>query len=847
MPDPTLPQQPAVIPPTPQQAPVIDERKIPPADLWDQKVKGGMSPDSATAYVSQLHGPPPTPAAPAPAAPVRQSVVSRLPASAPTAQTDATTTFNRKPAYTATPTEDLGGALRTVEQGATFGFGDELNAGIRHVATGEDLSKALADERRSVAGFKERNPAGAFASEALGGLAGGGLAGEIAKGVGLGAKAASEAPGFIKTVAKGAAAGGAAAAGTTDGSIADRIKAIPRGMEFGGMMAGTMAAGGNMVKGAGKMLANQASKDTPVASTLRTVGVPTATDLAKGDVLKQIQRSGLTVDAVRAAAGAAPPEATLMDIGGGQMLRRARGVQSIPSRGSEQIDQTLSDRIAGQPGRVQGTLADGLSGGNPRENAVTTAKQLSGQRLAAAKPLYDQAYKHGALQDPQTLDLISSLRQHPVFERAWQRGQAMSDLEAGVAPLRGTRSQGQTLSIRDNSGALRRDLGSVSDDELENEWHRLVERHSQEDALHSSVQDAGYRSDYEELPHTEKFGRPGQEDLPDADGKVDAERLASDNKTVSDYNRGAMVRSAQERSIKRIEDEMAARSSRPSEGGVTVKSNPTVAQVDSWKKGLDAVIESSRGSSDALSRSESRLYRQKLNDVLGRVDKEVPVYGQARQQWSGDSDMMDAHDMGRNFSTTNRDELSDTWNGLSEGEKDMYRRGALSELSTQLGKVTDGRDVTRIFQNPLMREKLSVILPNKEAANQFFSDMATETKLHKNAQFVRSGSPTARIMAEQSDALSAAAEPIADAITGHPIRAAKGMFNRFANSETRGLTEAQADAMGPILTSKGGDLAAALSDLDNYATKTGRAAGQRAATVRATAQVAGGRSVKKRP
>jgi hypothetical protein len=137
--------------PTVQRAlrPTGDERKIPPADLWDKKIAEGMSPDSATAYVSRIHGAPPAAAAPA-----RQPLIRNTQAS--TVRPDATASDRRVPAdyYR----DDLAGGLRTIEQGATLGFGDELNAGIRALMPGQTLADALADERTSVAGFRERHP-----------------------------------------------------------------------------------------------------------------------------------------------------------------------------------------------------------------------------------------------------------------------------------------------------------------------------------------------------------------------------------------------------------------------------------------------------------------------------------------------------------------------------------------------------------------------------------------------------------------------------------------------------------------------------------------------------------------
>jgi hypothetical protein len=264
------------------------------------------------------------------------------------------------------------------------------------------------------------------------------------------------------------------------------------------------------------------------------------------------------------------------------------------------------------------------------------------------------------------------------------------------------------------------------------------------------------------------------------------------------------------------------------------------------KRGLDDLIES-KMRSGAMARTEARLLRQKLNGVLEKVDAAVPEYAKARAQFSGDSKLMEAHDAGREFLRTDRDELAAQWPDMSEGERELYRRGAMSELSTQLSKVADGRDVTRIFQNPLMREKLMLILPDQATANTFAKQLAEETQLHKNATFVRGGSQTADKMAETSDGLQNATEAVTHAISGRPAAAAGSMFRRFANSETRGLTEAQADAIAPMLTARGGELAKVLGELKQYGGKSAGRQALRSAGVRATSQAAGGAAGRSKP
>jgi hypothetical protein len=309
--------------------PEQDERAMTaPADLWDKKVAEGMSPDSATAYVSRIHGAPPAAAAPA-----RQPLIRNTQAS--TVRPDATASDRRVPAdyYR----DDLAGGLRTIEQGATLGFGDELNAGIRALVPGQTLADALADERASVAGFRERHPVGAFGAEILGGMGGGKVLGVAGRAAGLpGMAPATTGVGrALRSTAAGAAVGGVAAAGSAEGDVSDRIRAMPRGMAFGAAAAATMNAAGAAVKTGGKALANRASQPTMVGKALRSAGIPTATDLAKGDLIRQLQRSGMSIDEAERAAAAGGSETMLMDVAGenSPVLRRTRGVRTIPSQG----------------------------------------------------------------------------------------------------------------------------------------------------------------------------------------------------------------------------------------------------------------------------------------------------------------------------------------------------------------------------------------------------------------------------------------------------------------------------------------------------------------------------------
>lgn len=81
------------------------------------------------------------------------------------------TEAQQAPAHPEAPLQGkLAGTLRSLEQGASFGFGDEINAGLRSTFGKEKYGEALADERAKNAQFSEQHPVISTVSEIAGGV-----------------------------------------------------------------------------------------------------------------------------------------------------------------------------------------------------------------------------------------------------------------------------------------------------------------------------------------------------------------------------------------------------------------------------------------------------------------------------------------------------------------------------------------------------------------------------------------------------------------------------------------------------------------------------------------------------
>lgn len=218
-------------------------------------------------------------------------------------------------------------------------------------------------------------------------------------------------------------------------------------------------------------------------------------------------------------------------------------------------------------------------------------------------------------------------------------------------------------AIRDPSGRLRVDLSKVADEHLDAEWQRLKQLNAQEESLHGSVKDAAYRTDYEELPRTERLGRKGQEDLPDADGTIDPERLVSDNKIITDYNKSVIARASRQKAMDRIQAEVNRR--------------PVAGSDDSFDFGANVSESSGPMSTKEAADPETlhfmkqylaKMARLGVHDgqagmiatqaqgalsVWGKVKSEMPeVWQQADAAYAADARVKNMTNVGRNLMNT---------------------------------------------------------------------------------------------------------------------------------------------------------------------------------------------------
>jgi hypothetical protein len=602
----------------------------------------------------------------------------------------------------AKPKQSLGdavtGAAEKFQQGATFGLADEAKAVAAGFALNplhplKNYEKLRQQINAPAKQFAEEHPVLAGASELGGALAEGGASALLRGGKILAKPAMGMAAKLIrgaKDIGAGAVGGAAMGAGTAEPG--QRIEGAEHGaLAGGGTVAGFKGAGA-LVKATGvpqlirNVMPRPATNATTAGKVFQKLGGLTTDDLAHADVLKQLERAGLSVDDAAANAATGHPEQMLLDpsIGGKSMMRRARGAQSIPSKGSEQIEGALTARVQGQPARVQQSLEETM--GHTRGNTVLRAEQLKGERLAHNSPKY-QAIQGTVIDDPDVIALFD-IPEFRAVHRSIARNAEIRG-EAKIAPL----SSKQVI-----------------------------------DGVESRVQ------------------------------------------------------------------------------------NPqTLGTLDRMKQHIDGII---AGKIDGGKVTRDRAYamRDRLIQARDRLDELHPAYKDARAGWAEDSKALAGQESGLDFMKSSRDELAAHFPRMAPQEQAEFRRSALAQIEDEMARVTDGRDVTARFQNPLMREKLSVLFPTPAAYQQFVKSLEQEGAMHKTAREVLSGSPTARILAEQGDQVGGGLKSIGATIR-NPANLIVSALDNAATRRMRGLGEQQVNAMAPLLTAKGDNLTTTLERL----------------------------------
>lgn len=160
------------------------------------------------------------------------------------------------------------------------------------------------------------------------------------------------------------------------------------------------------------------------------------------------------------------------------------------------------------------------------------------------------------------------------------------------------------------------------------------------------------------------------------------------------------------------------------------------------------------------------------------------------------SELLDALRAGRTFMRGDAEELGASIANMSPQEANMFRLGVVRELRGRMGSKLDSGDISGMFQNPQIRERLRAIFPSGRLFQEFVENTRTERLMQETRNALLKGSPTASRMVTDSEFNAGAlGEAALDMATGGGtgvslVRAATGMATRGKDRFLQGVNEA---------------------------------------------------------
>lgn len=157
---------------------------------------------------------------------------------------------------------------------------------------------------------------------------------------------------------------------------------------------------------------------------------------------------------------------------------------------------------------------------------------------------------------------------------------------------------------------------------------------------------------------------------------------------------------------------------------------PSLKFLDYVKRGFDQIIRKEEDKGPTTLGRSMRGLRTKLRDQLDAIS---PEYGEARAQYAGDLEVLDALQRGRKeFRRIPVDDLKRAAKDMSKAEIQAYKTGAYQNLAEMIDQpASDANMAQRLVGSPAMREKLMLIIKNPSERRLLMKALRAESQLFK--------------------------------------------------------------------------------------------------------------------
>jgi len=587
------------------------------------------------------------------------------------------------------PTTDVGmasGIARSGLQGLTFGFSDEIGAGVGATfdsvfsdqSFNDAFDKRVEDSRSKLKSFQKANPKTALAADITGsvlpvaasllltpftggtsstGVAATGarilrnplFAGKIAQ-PGKGLLSKSFEAGKI-----GALQGGVAGAGYSEGDVADRALGAGIGTGAGtaiGAVTPSVLTAGQKVLGAGyNAIKNAVTKKTNITKqeekAIKIIADQFAADEIPVEQVVQKIQDNVSADALE---GITPVE-ILADYGGDAVNRKLRGINTrVPGMN---IGTTLTERTTGTMEQKASSMSSGSTPNIQSTRVLSTLDDTANQTIQT-KGIDLQS---GIGEIVEAVDKKLS----PLYKTAYAKNQSINNLEVYKY--------------------------LEADPIMKNAYGEAIKLYNQKIVA--------------------KGGNPVE--IP----KLNKLLIKEEGKVV-DVSKALPLEFLD--LIKRVADQK------------------TFQQVI---KG--SINKQMSGPRKAIANNFRNLLKESVNG-----DEYISALNQASDGFA----LKEAFDLGAKFKKPSATSVSFSKQFTkfkTNAEQDAFRIGVFQEILKDINRMSDSQDVVKkIFNSPDTQQKISILFTgNEEAKDQFINKLVREANILKNTQKVTGGSNTA--------------------------------------------------------------------------------------------------------
>lgn len=191
--------------------------------------------------------------------------------------------------------------------------------------------------------------------------------------------------------------------------------------------------------------------------------------------------------------------------------------------------------------------------------------------------------------------------------------------------------------------------------------------------------------------------------------------------------------------------------------------------------------------------------KNKLNKVIYEV---APSMKEADKIYAGRSALINAQELGLDFTRYRSSEaLRKDWNKLTDGEKDAFKIGVADNLLQIVNKTGfNNSSASKIFGNPLIRNKLKIIFDSPEKYRDFAKTMIDEIKKAQTKQRILGNSITDINLADE-EIFNKAAQGALKLAKNKDLPTILSSIADFITKKYYGINEKNAKELAKIIVS----------------------------------------------